>query len=162
MPDLIKCPICEAIFNPAYLDQVIEHMHGIDPKVIPLAKIIKGKKVMENKTLNQVISWKEIQRQLLEAGQFTAEFENVLMWIQFFPTSNRGKYLWSAEGKSWKIKIDGNDMFPRYYFLEDSLVNEINAWIEKRKDEIGERKVKDEATNGHAKRKPKDYPIGDE
>lgn len=150
--DLIKCPLCQSVYNPAYLDQVIEHIHGIDPKVVPLAKIIRGTKAM-------VITKQEIETQLLEQGEFTAQFENVLMWIQLRPHyCDRGKYQWNAESTSHKITVDHADGFPRYYFLMDSLVNEINAWIEKRKQQIGERK--DQATPKTSK--PKEYPIDDE
>lgn len=27
MPDFIKCPTCQELFNPAYLDQLAKHMH---------------------------------------------------------------------------------------------------------------------------------------
>lgn len=49
MSDLIKCPICGSLYNPVYLVQVLEHMHSIDAKIIPLAKNIKGKKVIPKK-----------------------------------------------------------------------------------------------------------------
>lgn len=113
---------------------------------------------MENTTISQVITNAEIVKQLSEKQEFTAEFENVIMWVKLRPPyCDRGRYLWNAESTSYKITIDHADGFPRYYFLIDSLVNEINAWIKKRKSQIGERK---DPTNTPKDRKPKDYPIG--
>lgn len=42
MPDFITCPICQSTFNPAYLDQVIEHMH----EGVKINQIVKGERAM--------------------------------------------------------------------------------------------------------------------
>ncbi len=81
------------------------------------------------------ITEKEILKQLSDRGYFEADFPLVGMWITKRPHyCNRGAYQWNVETKDHtKITIDGADMFPRYYFFLDSMVKEINAWIEKRK-----------------------------
>lgn len=62
--------------------------------------------------------------------------------------SDRGRWKWIGETKIdayeerpiWeeasRSHIDGGDMFPRLYFLDDSLCNEIFAWLHKRNLEI--------------------------
>ena len=62
--------------------------------------------------------------------------------------SDRGRWKWFAETNSKYIQdvekieaaqvchIDAADLFPRYYFLDDSLINEIIAWLDVRGQEI--------------------------
>jgi len=62
--------------------------------------------------------------------------------------SDRGRWKWIAETKTdayeehplsveaSRSHIDGGDMFPRLYFLDDSLCNEIFSWLHKRNLEI--------------------------
>jgi hypothetical protein len=58
---------------------------------------------------------------------------------------DRGNWKWIAESEClnvpygedleefYRSHIDGSDLFPRYYFLDESLIKEFFAWIHARK-----------------------------
>lgn len=51
--------------------------------------------------------------------------------------SDRGIYKWIAESKDSRIiTVDDHDMFPRYYFLSESLIKEMVEWLKKRNELI--------------------------
>lgn len=59
------------------------------------------------------------------------------LYIERLPNySDRGRYKWIAESKDNRIlTIDGGDMFPRLFFLSESLTAEIKAWTAARNEE---------------------------
>lgn len=79
-------------------------------------------------------------RYIVVKTKYTDSHIEVLMGSQ----KDRGRYKWIAESnnESWdnlnkdpearRSHIDGGDLFPRVFFLADSLINELFTWIQTR------------------------------
>ncbi len=49
------------------------------------------------------------------------------------PYCDRGRYKVLVDNRGYLNTIDGDDFFPRFYFLGESLANEILEWLKARK-----------------------------
>lgn len=91
----------------------------------------------------------------MKADQFVKELRDVLKHLQpdawvDIQTQNsfqfitrrpfycdRGNYLWHIDhADPVKLTIDEADKFPRYYFTLEAIVVEMQAWFEKRREEV--------------------------
>lgn len=63
------------------------------------------------------------------------EIPNCQSWISHRPSyCDRGRFQWMVESTDPReLTIDAQDCFPRMYFQEESLIREVEAWLNARK-----------------------------
>ena len=98
----------------------------------------------ENEQILKAILSRQVAAYIVVETKYTTHHIERLM-----PTAkDRGRYKWIAEMKveAWddaersdearRSHIDAGDLFPRLYFLDDSLCNELFMWLKMRDLEV--------------------------
>lgn len=75
---------------------------------------------------------------LMPHNYIDVDLSGTTWWIEHRPGyCDRGRYQWHCESKDSRIiTVDFADGFPRYFFGLDAMLSEMQAWCEKRGQEL--------------------------